>query len=95
MSQDKQSAIEAAARAVRTAWRSGANPTDADLARAAIHAYLSALGQDEGAVEASMKSVLKSWKQAGVKCSPDLEASELAARAVLRTLATRAQGESS
>jgi hypothetical protein len=70
---------------------------DAD---AAILAYLSALVEDEGqdapgTVEQSMKAVLKSWKHAGVTCSPDLEASEIAARAVLRTLLTRAQGESS
>lgn len=46
-----EKALEAAARAIRNSWKDEANPTDADLAQAAIRAYLSALVQDEATVE--------------------------------------------
>jgi hypothetical protein len=67
-------------------------------ARAAILAYLETLAGDEkqdapGTVEQCMKAVLKSWKHAGVTCSPDLEGSELAARAVLKVILQRAKGD--
>jgi len=66
------------------------------FSRAAIVAWLEAIAQDggqdaPGTVEQCMKAVLKSWKHAGVTCSPDLEASELAARAVIATLLSRAK----
>lgn len=101
----KLNAMERAAAALRSIPRKSVYdgiPTDEEwslnYARAAILAYLEALAEDEGqdapgTVEQCMKAVLKSWKHAGVTCSPDLEASELAARAVLRTLIQRAQGD--
>jgi hypothetical protein len=93
MSQDKQSAIEAAARATYEqsdhyygTWDS----LDPSLREYAIKnagvlvvAYLNALVEDEGAAEAVLAEMLR-WDH-----GPEQ------ARAVLRTLATRAQGESS
>jgi hypothetical protein len=120
MSEDKQSAIEAAARAM---CQNHHMPAD-DLvrtpdgqsvpywtefegdARAAILAYLSALGQDEGAVEAVARAIcadeygnpdgFEAITLEGVeRQTPRWKYCNRSARAVLRTLATRAQGESS
>ena len=55
-------------------------------ARAAIRAYLSALKEDPEVVERSMKAVLKAWSRAGVSATPQLEASEIAARAALSAI---------
>jgi hypothetical protein len=130
MSQDKQSAIEAAARAVASHLTPGWEKIHADkthwhathgmlegiysdenepfqddcreAARAAILAYLSALVEDEGAVEAVARIL-----DPGVWAIYDLASSRTGlplpthdrstnhAQSVLRTLATRAQGESS
>lgn len=47
---------------------------------------IAALAEDDAAVERSMKAVLKAWRQAGVSASPELEASEIAARAAIAAL---------
>ena len=127
MSQDKQSAIEAAARAVanhltpgwekihadKTHWRATHGVLEGiysdenepfqddcrEAARAAILAYLSALVKDKGAVEACARAV---WNDREPETRVWEEKHEIfkdewrrTARAALRTLATRAQGESS
>jgi hypothetical protein len=75
-----------------------------EAARAAILAYLSTLVEDEGAVEACAVGICEAeglmWAdQFSIQSSngdPDAhESYKHSARAVLRTLATRAQGESS
>lgn len=55
------------------------------MADAAL-SVITALAEDDAAVERSMKAVLKAWRQAGVSASPELEASEIAARAAIRAL---------
>ena len=95
MTDTKQSAIGAAAFAHRNNGRHEARPpaeineSDVDDARAAILAYLSALVEDEGAVEAVARSIMAVDEIQMFHTPMDL------ARAVLRTLLTRAQGESS
>ena len=66
----------------------------------AILAYLSALVEDEGAVEAAAIAIFGSWNNKPVRVQKWDDIAEVAketfrqdARAVLRTLATRAQGE--
>jgi hypothetical protein len=131
MSQDKQSAIEAAARAVanhltpgwekihadKTHWRATHGVLEGiysdenepfqddcrEAARAAILAYLSALVEDEEAVEAVAQTLCGLANPPESLIDP-ADHSEFVrteaigyraeARAVLRTLATRAQGES-
>jgi hypothetical protein len=94
----KQSAIEAAELAWAEHERNGfcMSKDGKRRLRAAILAWLEAIAEDggrdaPGLVEQCMKAVLKSWKHAGVTCSPDLEASELASRAVLSVLLSRAK----
>jgi hypothetical protein len=114
---DKQSAIEATARAIaghltpgwdkihadKTHWRAthgmlegiyrdvnGPFQDDCrEAARAAIRAYLGALVEDEGAVEAVAEIIGDDMDASDRHC----EFHYKAARAVLRTLLTRAQGE--
>jgi len=96
MSTDKLSAIEAAAKAL---W-----PT-ADISDFMLHAlreslvaYLSALVEDEEAVEACKEAVVKEMDQMAAVYGSDARMFDLHAlrvKSVLRTLATRAQGESS
>ena len=99
MSQDKQCAIEAAARAYRNADPLPTMGDERRAMRAAILAYLSALVEDEGAVEACARAV---WDDREPETRVWEEKHEIfkdewrrTARAVLRTLLTRAQGESS
>jgi hypothetical protein len=115
MSQDKQSAIEAAARASYEqgdqyygAWDSldpGLREYAIKNAGVSVAAYLSALVEDEGAVEAAARAMCVYQDH-----DPDRELESVGkdgrpvviwmhwkgeARAALRALATRAQGESS
>jgi hypothetical protein len=117
MSQDKQSAIEAAAEARYPRLFSddphyahqAASPQTVEYARTEalanvreiVLAYLNALVEDEGAVEACARAMCKSeevppdevaytWEDGSML---QWETYRNAARAVLRTLATRAQGE--
>jgi len=105
MSQDKQSAIEAAAREMI---RMNADPIiygPHEYARGVVLAYLNALVQDEGAVEALARTIcadeygnpdgFEAITLEGVeRQTPRWKYCNGSARAVLRTLATRAQGES-
>ena len=82
MSTDK--AMEAAAKAIRQAWSTQANPTDRDIARAAISAYLKAVQKDKAVVEVALREALaiandNRWTQADINDLRSLLRSALAA----------------
>jgi hypothetical protein len=86
MSQDKQSAIEAAAKQFEYPLSSVGNPVE--LSRGIVLAYLNALVEDEGTRRA-LATVWENYAQdQPVGYGFENEVSE-----ILRTLATRAQGE--
>ena len=101
MSEDKQSAIEAAARAFDDVADIGWGVTNLeDALKAAILAYLSALVEDEGAVEAVARAMCieNMTDPDDILTSKNVPRWQLwtyEARAGVHALLTRAQGESS